>query len=155
MWNPILPHNISSFLWKLSRYAIPVDCRVRTRGIQLVSRCHCCKHPQEETLRHLFMKSDMVVEVWHCFGMIYKLPYSFSSILQAMKTWMDISPSPSQFDIGRMAMAAHVLHKIWVGRCRATYDDKPMHARQICIRVIRKVQLISLVHLPKCPSSKL
>lgn len=155
VWNPILPPNISSFLWKLSRHAIPVDCRVRTQGIQLVSRCRCCKHPQEETLIHLFMKSDMVVEVWRCFGMIYKLPYSFSSILQAMKTWMDISPSPSQFDIGRMATAAHVLHEIWVGRCRATYDDKPMHARQICIRVIRKVQLISLVNLPKCPSSKL
>lgn len=61
----------------------------------------------------------------------------------------------SQFDICRMATAACVLHELWVGRCRATYDDKPMRARQICIRIIRKVQLISLVNLPKRPSTNL
>lgn len=58
------------------------------------------------------------------------------------ETWMDISSSPSQFDIGRMATAAYVLHELWVTRCHATYDDKPMKARQIFIRIIRKVQTL-------------
>lgn len=67
---------------------------------------------------------------------------------------MNISSSTSQFDVAKMATAAHVLHKLWVGRCCATYDNKPMRARQICIRVIHKVKLIMLLHTPKRPSTK-
>lgn len=155
IWNPSILPNVASFLWKLLRHAIPVDCRVRSPGIQIASRCRRCLNPQEETLLHLFVKSEVAYEVWRCFGLIYKLPYSFNSILQAIKTWMNVPTAASQFDIARMATAAHLLHEIWVGRCRATYDDKRMRARQICIRVIRKVQTISLVHKPNRLSTKI
>lgn len=142
-------------MWKLIRHAVPVDCRVRTRWVIMVSRCRCCTSPQEETLTHLFMHSEMAREVWRCFRQIFRMPYVFSSILQVVKTWISIASSLSQYDISRMAVVAHALHELWVGRCRATYDDNPMRARQICIRIIRKVQLMALVHLPKRPSTKL
>lgn len=121
----------------------------------MVSRCRCCRDFQEESLAHLFIHLETARDVWRCFGQIFRLPYVFTSIHQAVKTSGAIPSSPSQFDIFRMATAAHVLHEIWIARCRATYDDKLMHTTHICIHTIRKIQLISLVHLPQRPSTKL
>lgn len=159
-WTPYighssLPPNISTFLWKVLRHAIPMDCRVRTRGVVLVSSSGCCKAHQEESLTHLFIHSEVAQEIWKCFGRMLRLPYRFNSIVQAVASWMKMPTHPSQFDICRMATAAHILHEIWVDRCRATYDDKPMNARQVCLQIIRKVHLISVVHSPQRPATKL
>lgn len=78
IWQPTLPPNIVTFLWKLFKHAIPVDCHVRTRGILMVSRCRCCRAFQEESLVHLFINSEVAREVWRCFGQIFRLPYVFS-----------------------------------------------------------------------------
>lgn len=106
IWHPILRPNITSFLWKLLRHTIPIDCRVCTRGVHLVSRCRCCSAPNEESLVHLFIQFEIAAEVWKCFGLIFRLPFKFQSILHAMKTWMNIPTSPSQFDVGIMVTAA-------------------------------------------------
>lgn len=49
VWHSFLPPNVSTFLWKLIRHALPVDIRIATKGIHLASKCRCCKVLEQGT----------------------------------------------------------------------------------------------------------
>lgn len=57
--------------------AVPVDIRIRAKGIQLASRRLCCEVGDVEILGHLFLHSDVRQATWKCFGTIFRLPYFF------------------------------------------------------------------------------
>lgn len=59
VWLLTLPPKIATFLWKLVRQAVPVDNRLRAKGIQLASRCRCCSGGAMKTINHLFLHSDI------------------------------------------------------------------------------------------------
>lgn len=153
MWQSSFPPNLSIFFWSLVRHAIPVDSRIQSKGILFASRCRCCKAPHSESLLHLFIHSKVAVAVWKCFGSIFQLPYFFNSILQAMSIWMAPVNATSQYGLCRVAVAAYILKEIWVARCHATFEESKMNASQICLKVISRVQLLSLVSLPNKPSA--
>lgn len=86
--------------------------------------------------------------MWKCFVEIFRLTFNFSSISPAVTNWMTTS-SHSQYGVCRANVAAYILREIWVSRCRATFDGTPMHARSICLKILSRVQLINLIHVPK------
>lgn len=69
--NRFLPPNLTTFLWKISHHAIPVDNQALSKGIQVVSLCKYCREHQEETVSHLFLKPKTAMAVWKCFGQIF------------------------------------------------------------------------------------
>lgn len=84
IWNKFLPANISAFLWRLARHALPVDSRIQTRGILIASRCHCCHNHEVESLSHLFISFEVACGLEMLWGM-FRLPYHFPSTTQAMR----------------------------------------------------------------------
>lgn len=58
----------------------------------------------------------------------------------------------SQYGICRLGVAVYVLREIWVSRCRATLDGTSMRARDICLKVMYRTQILTLVNKPKAPS---
>lgn len=69
------------------RQALPMDSRIWMKGIQIVSKCHCCTASDEETIAYLFMHSQIAREVWRCFGVVFGLPSNFASNGQLIKIW--------------------------------------------------------------------
>lgn len=53
----------------------------------------------------------------------------------------------TQYGIRRVSVVAYILLEIWVSRCSATFEGKPMKARAI-LQVFRQVQLINLTRAP-------
>lgn len=155
IWHRFLPHNISAFLWRLMRHGLPVDRSVQARGVTLVSHCRCYTNPQTEELRHLLIKSEIAVAVWRCFGEIFRLPYQFGSVMQALNIWMVPTNSTSQYAICRASVATYVLREIWVERCTATFEGKTMKARAICLRILQRVQPINMAAIPTKNTSSL
>lgn len=135
IWEPFWPPNISSFLWKMLRHALPVDKRVQSRGIPLVFGCRCCEERSEETLIHLLIHSTVARQVWKFFAYFFKLPSEYRSILQALNIWMVGASATSQHGIIRRACSAYIFREIWVSQCSATYEDGIMRARNICVKV--------------------
>lgn len=95
------------------------------------------------------MNSKVTVAVSKCFGELFTIPHRFSSILQAMAIWMAPFKSSSQYGICRLGVAAYVLREIWVSRCRATLDGTSMRARDICLKVMYRTQILTLVNNSK------
>lgn len=133
------------------RQALPVDSRIISKGIHLASKCHCCKEFSAESITHLFLQSDIACKEWRYFGEIFQLPSNFSSIGQALKIWLPNVRALSQSDASRAGMASFSLWEIWIARSEGT----PMNARCIFLEVINQVQLLSLIHAPAKPSSKI
>lgn len=111
IWHRTLPSNISAFLWKVIRHAIPVDSRIRTKGIVMASRCHCCRAYEEETIVHLFLNPEVAKAVWQYVGTILKMPYLFRSVNQALNKWMKIRSQASCFELCRMSTTAYILRE--------------------------------------------
>lgn len=74
IWHSLLEPKIVTFLWKICRHAIPIDTRIQIRGVVMASRCRCCNNAQVESLRPLFLHSQVAREVWDNFGKIFRLP---------------------------------------------------------------------------------
>lgn len=121
------------FLWKILRHALPVDTRVQSRGIQVVSGCRCCTARSEESIVHLFLSSQVSRQVWNYFAKTFHLPSGYNSILQVL----------------------NILREIWVARCKATYDEGNMNVPNICNRVTNRLCTLSLVISPHRGSTAL
>lgn len=131
-----------------------MDTRVQSRGISLVSGCHCCRDRSEETLFHLFILSEVARQVWKFFANFSKLPSEYSLILQALNIWMVGSSTTSQYEIVKRACSAYIFREIWVSRCSATYDDGHMSARTICVKMLNRICTLNLVVSPKRGSTE-
>lgn len=110
-------------------HAIPVDSRIRTKGIQLASLCKCCTMGNEESLTHLFLHSEIARLVWKCFRDIFRLPWQFVSVAHAVENWIPKSNQLSQFDQCKAHTMAWIFREIWVARCNSVFEDVPMNAR--------------------------
>lgn len=155
IWKPCLPPYISSFLWRLSHHALVIDSQIQTKGIVLASRYRCCHNHGMESLLHLFIRSEVACAVWKCFGEMFGLLYRFYSIIQAMAICMSSVSESLQYGVVRLGVAAYIFRDIGVVRCCATFEGSTMHAHQICLKVLYRVQSLNLVTYPKQSSSRL
>ncbi|XP_012857064.1 PREDICTED: uncharacterized protein LOC105976340 [Erythranthe guttata] len=64
IWSKFITPKTSGFMWKLMHHALPVDQRIISRGIPIVSRCVCCQTPKQEDINHLFFNSEVASQVW-------------------------------------------------------------------------------------------
>lgn len=110
----------------------------------MASQCRCCVNLQTESLCDMFIHSDIATAVWKSFGEIFHLPYHFHSKLQAIGIWMAPTSKDTQYGICHASVAAYIFREIWVSRCSATFENKLMKARAICLMIFRRVQLINL-----------
>lgn len=101
-WHNTLPPKIVTFLGKLMKHAVLVDNWMSAKGILMVSRCRCCANPAVENMGHLFLHSEIARVVWLCFGTIFRLPYCFQSITQAIKTWLPLQ--------GKLSLFSHAIN---------------------------------------------
>lgn len=93
--------------------------------------------------------------MWQCFGEIFRQPLQFSSIGQVLRIWMPKLGRLSQFDFIKAGIAAFAFWELWVFRWDATYDGRQMNGKRICMKVIARVQLLSLTFNPSKPSTNL
>ncbi|KAL0289909.1 UNVERIFIED_CONTAM: hypothetical protein Sradi_7062400 [Sesamum radiatum] len=66
LWSKLLILNISVFAWRLIHNWIPVDERLKEKGITLASKCLCCE--DTETIPHLFLHNVQSLEAWGFFA---------------------------------------------------------------------------------------
>lgn len=50
VWNSSVPFRLNAFFWRVVNNAISVDVNIKAKGINLVSKCHCCQNGAEDFL---------------------------------------------------------------------------------------------------------
>ncbi|KAH0730228.1 hypothetical protein KY289_001416 [Solanum tuberosum] len=54
IWTKGMPFKMAFMMWRMWKFKIPVDDRLRRWGLKGPSRCWCCDKPDQEILSHLF-----------------------------------------------------------------------------------------------------
>ncbi|KAL0295868.1 UNVERIFIED_CONTAM: hypothetical protein Scaly_3085000 [Sesamum calycinum] len=87
LWSKLIIPNISVFAWRLIQNWIPVEERLKKKGITLVSKCRCCE--SEETIPHVFIHNKKSLEAWGFFASKFQIniPQSndISTLIQSWK----------------------------------------------------------------------
>jgi len=47
--------------------------QIQTKGIRLASKCLCCSEHDKESIDHLFIKSELVMEVWNYLDRLFNI----------------------------------------------------------------------------------
>ncbi|KAL0449157.1 UNVERIFIED_CONTAM: hypothetical protein Slati_1472100 [Sesamum latifolium] len=121
LWNNCLRPTISIFMWRLLPNLLPVDERMQDKGIILASKCLCCN--ENETLQHLFLKSNTTVVVWRHFGSLFAVALpevEFASTM--LQYWKLSSPFFCKGHV-RSLIPVLVLWFIWNMRNQAKHND--------------------------------
>ncbi|KAL2235588.1 UNVERIFIED_CONTAM: hypothetical protein Sindi_1291000 [Sesamum indicum] len=71
LWSKLIIPNISVFIWRLIHNWVPVDERLKQKGITMASKCYCCE--AEETIPHLFLHNNKSLEAWGYFAAKFQI----------------------------------------------------------------------------------
>ncbi|XP_075092253.1 uncharacterized protein LOC142172518 [Nicotiana tabacum] len=67
IWVKGLPFKIAFFMWKVWKAKLPLDDFLKKVGYCMPSKCWCCVQPDEESLQHLFFRSETAKTTWKYF----------------------------------------------------------------------------------------
>ncbi|XP_070005983.1 uncharacterized protein [Nicotiana sylvestris] len=67
IWVKGLPFKIAFFMWKVWKAKLPLDDFLKKVGYCMPSKCWCCVQPDEESLQHLFFRSETSKTTWKYF----------------------------------------------------------------------------------------
>ncbi|XP_070015948.1 uncharacterized protein [Nicotiana sylvestris] len=67
IWVKGLPFKIAFFIWKVWKAKLPLDDFLKRVGYCMPSKYWCCVQPDEESLQHLFFRSETAKTTWKYF----------------------------------------------------------------------------------------
>ncbi|XP_060183099.1 uncharacterized protein LOC132613057 [Lycium barbarum] len=124
MWIKGVPFKTSFFLWRLWKFKIPVDEVLAIIGINVVSRCCCCRNSQQETIDHLFLNGEVkqAVQIWWNAHYHYKLKAIFKAA-PSMIIWKIWKWRNTKLHGGSMSThkVIHEIHQNIFLLCRVRY----------------------------------
>ena len=87
MWINKLPFQMTFTLWRAWKFIIPINEVVQRMKISLPSRCHCCQHPQRDTMSHVLLTSYTVERLRRKFSMCAGINHAGLQLSQLIIKW--------------------------------------------------------------------
>ncbi|KAJ6677481.1 RETROTRANSPOSON UNCLASSIFIED-LIKE PROTEIN, partial [Salix purpurea] len=129
IWHASIPLKISFFIWRLLNDFIPVDTRIQSKGICMVSKCHGCN--DIESLEHLFLFCPSVSPVWNFFASMFSVSLPVDgSIRHWLSAWFLSGDYVSEGHI-RIIIPIFVLWFIWLERNDAKHRNMSFYPDRI------------------------
>ncbi|XP_059306149.1 uncharacterized protein LOC132057525 [Lycium ferocissimum] len=123
-WQKRVPFKMNFMVWRILRDRVPVDARIAKMGINIPSKCICCRIPQNEELDHLFYAGQFATEIWSILCGPVGIPFTNKSYRQLITTWWQWKfKNPIQTLIGRI-IPSITTWEIWRTRCGAKYGKE-------------------------------
>lgn len=129
-----LPPRAGLYCWKLIHKAVPIDSRLQSMGIEIVSRCSCCLgNNAVEDFDHLFLFSELAVALWNSINpLLADYRYRSGSFL-GWFTWL-MREVKINSAVGFITLVTLVTTtwEIWKVRCHCRYEGgKPYIIRSV------------------------
>ncbi|XP_071933097.1 uncharacterized protein [Coffea arabica] len=131
IWCPLLPLKISYLAWRVLSDFLPLDDKLRSRGMAMVSKCDCCGNAVE-SLNHIFLHGRLASAVWQHFFLACGIPWrSFSCVSSLLVAWFQ-SSSNGRLDHVRCVIPVVVLWFLWRSRNDARFGNiHPVYSKVI------------------------
>ncbi|KAL0367394.1 UNVERIFIED_CONTAM: hypothetical protein Sradi_3629500 [Sesamum radiatum] len=134
LWHSTIIKLLFVFMWRLLHDFIPMDDRLRKKGLPTISIClSCCNY---ESLPHLFLNSLYVREVWIFFGDLFGLTQPHTDHITTMLHFLKCSSHFSTRGHVGLLIPMLILWLTWKARNNAKFNDVHFLARQIIKSVL-------------------
>ncbi|EOY25451.1 Uncharacterized protein TCM_016759 [Theobroma cacao] len=147
IWHRSIPLSISFFLWRALNNWIPVELRMKEKGIQLASKCVCCN--SEESLMHVLWGNSVAKQVWAFFGKFFQIyvlnPQHVSQILWA---WFFSGDYVKKGHI-RSLLPIFICWFLWLERNDAKHRHTRLNPDRVVWRIMKLLRQLldgSLLH---------
>ncbi|EOY14356.1 Uncharacterized protein TCM_033752 [Theobroma cacao] len=142
IWHKTVPLTTSFFLWRLLHDWIPVELKMKSKGLQLASRCRCCK--SEESIMHVMWDNPVAMQVWNYFAKLFQiLIINPCTINQIIGAWFYSGDYCKPGHI-RTLVPLFILWFLWVERNDAKHRNLGMYPNRVVWRVLKLIQQLSL-----------
>ncbi|MQM12745.1 hypothetical protein Taro_045664 [Colocasia esculenta] len=144
LWSPYIPLKWSILLWRMTLNSVPVDGTVKAKGVPLYSKCSCCPNPQEESVLHLFFRSNTANQVWADLSLL--LQFNSMEVVTVADGVTSFLTHPELTTIARCLARCTfmvVLWEIWCSRNMARFQGQDMSAKHIINRTMLSICAIS------------
>ncbi|XP_019250979.1 PREDICTED: uncharacterized protein LOC109229885 [Nicotiana attenuata] len=146
IWVKGLQFKIAFFMWKVWKVKLPLDDFIRRLGYCMPSRYWCCTQPKEETLQHLFFKSDTTRSVWSYFLSRAGIAMEGLSMHQAIIKCWTAKVCPRLKPI-MQAMPSCIVWELWKRRNNMKYGDA-VSTNRVIYQVSSTLQALVRVRKP-------
>lgn len=134
-WSKWIPTKLYVHIWKVFNNCIPTDSRIKSLGIALPSKCHCCNNPAEEDINHLFVHSEWASFLWSTFHRNGCQTWGNSSSSLIHNTINDLKIN-SLFGQFQLAILAYGLWEVWLARNAILYEGKTVSSLSLFHKVL-------------------
>ncbi|XP_059315569.1 uncharacterized protein LOC132066235 [Lycium ferocissimum] len=93
IWSKGLPFKISFFMWRLIKKNLPFDDTLTRFGIQPDTRCTCCRVDKQETLNHVFARSELAHRIWKIAEDPLGIKCRHQNVLTTLNHWWTKKPA--------------------------------------------------------------
>ncbi|XP_070029417.1 uncharacterized protein [Nicotiana sylvestris] len=146
IWVKGLPFKIAFFMWKVWKAKLPLDDFLKRVGCCMSSKCWCCVQPDEESLQHLFFRSETAKTTWKYFLSRVVIAVEGLTLHQAItKCWT--ANVCLRLKLVMQALPSCVVWELWKRRNSMKYGDVVTTSRVI-YQVSSNLQALVKVRKP-------
>ncbi|KAK6788058.1 hypothetical protein RDI58_016583 [Solanum bulbocastanum] len=110
-------------MWRMWKFKIPVDDRLRRWGLEGPSRYWCCDKPDQETRFHVFLKSNFANRTWSYFCSFAGLNITGLQLREVIMLWWGANIKPHQKSFYR-AMPSSIIWELWKKRNKKKHKER-------------------------------
>ncbi|EOY06959.1 Uncharacterized protein TCM_021521 [Theobroma cacao] len=135
IWHRSIPLSISFFLWRVLNNWIPVELRMKDKGIHLASKCVCCR--SEESLIHVLWENPVATQVWFFFAKSFQIYVSKPNhISQIIWAWFFSGDYTRNGHI-RILIPLFICWFLWLERNDAKHRHMGMYPNRVIWRIMK------------------
>ncbi|KAH0777413.1 hypothetical protein KY290_008824 [Solanum tuberosum] len=138
IWTKGVPFKVAFMMWRLWKFKIPVDDRLRRWGLEGPSKCWCCERPDQETLTHVFLRSFTANRTWFYFCSFAGLSISGLQLREVIMVWWGANTKKALRPLYR-ALPSFVIWELWRRRNRMKHEGRKTSVSRIIYNVTRNM----------------
>lgn len=140
--NNMIRTNVRCVGTKLFNNCLPTDQKLKTKGISVISRCHCLR--DIEYNNHLFWDCQIAQQIWKHFGNLFAIRYEgVATYKGSFLRWVNSSINTGKNHI-RSTTPMIILWEIWTARNEARFKSGRFHHGKIIGKIIHHIWTITL-----------
>lgn len=96
--------------------------QIQTKGIRLASKCLCCSEHDKESIDHLFIKSELAMEVWNYLDRLFNIRSFQTDSIQSRR--FNISRRKSQVGYVTSMLPIFAVWELWKERNSRKFENE-------------------------------
>lgn len=125
-------------MWRLWKFKISVDDRVRIWGLEGPSKYWCCDKPAQETLSHVFLRSFAAETTWSYFCSFAGYSTEGLNLREVIMLWWGAEVKNAMRPYYRV-LPSFIIWELWRRRNKMKHEGKRISVARITHNVTRSL----------------